>query len=787
MLTSRGDSSRSNANTSETLLTPANVNKAGFGRLFSFPVDYIVMAQPLYVPNVNIPGQGTHNVVYVVTQADSVYAIDADSGTQLWYASMLNGGTTASGTYLPCGSGPGFAQEGIVGTPVIDNNTGTMYLVAKTVLNGTVRHHIHALDITTGSEQPGSPVLIQAQSTSNAGHVTVFKSLHQKNRPGLLLLNNVLYIGFGSNYCNDGNSGWILSYDPSSLSQLKVFNTSPDWGLTSIWQAGVGLTADEAGNIYAETAESTNVHGFDVPTGGQTYCNSVIKLAPDLSIMDYFTPWNVAFLNQHDFDLSSTGAVALPDQPGAYPHELIASGKQGIVYVLDRDNLGMYAPSDNVIQEVSLIPGSTQSIMFGSPAYWNNTVYFAADGAPIQAFPVVNGLLGTPLKIGKYVGSHSPSISANGNTDGVLWVISGPQLYAFNATTMQLIYTTGQAANGRDSLPPIGHFVTQTVANGRVYVGTKASLEAYGLFNVAAFASGGGQSAPVGQTLAAPLQVHAANPYTGQPDVGVTVSFSDGCKIIGGSTCGTFTPTTAVTDSNGNASTSYTVPKTAGTYTLTSTGTGFGSASTTAIAAAGSAVRITSSGGAKQTAAAGSTLPIAIAVKAQDANNNGVPGVTVNFTANNKGVLTPVSAVTDATGIARTSLQLPTTVSTVTVTAFSSGLTSKPTFLEYSVAGPAANIAITNGNGQSGSVGTPLSQALAVSITDQYGNPVPGTAVAFSDGGAGGSFASANPENTDSSGAASQVYTLPINPGSVSISATVSGINNPVVFTETAN
>jgi hypothetical protein len=161
VLTSRGDNSRSNANTSETLLTPSNVNKAGFGRLFSFPVDYVVMAQPLYVPNVNIPGQGTHNVVYVVTQADSVYAIDADTGSQIWYASMLNGGTTASGTYLPCGTAAGFAQEGIVGTPAIDYNggsgIGTMYLVAKTVLNGTVRHHLHALDITTGRRTTGQP------------------------------------------------------------------------------------------------------------------------------------------------------------------------------------------------------------------------------------------------------------------------------------------------------------------------------------------------------------------------------------------------------------------------------------------------------------------------------------------------------------------------------------------------------------------------------------------------------------------------------------------------------
>jgi hypothetical protein len=304
---------------------------------------------------------------------------------------------------------------------------------------------------------------------------------------------------------------------------------------------------------------------------------------------------------------------------------------------------------------------------------------------------------------------------------------------------------------------------------------------------LAAFTSGGGQSATVAQTLAMPLQVQAANPYTGQPYAGVTVSFSDGCKILGGSTCGTFSPATAVTDSNGNASTSYTVPKTAGIYTLTTSGAGFGSASTTAIATAGQTVRIISSGGAKQTAAPGSTLPVPIAVKAQDAYNNGVPGVTINFNANNRGIVTPISAVTDATGIARTSLQLPTTVVTVTVTATSVGLTSKPSFLEYSVAGPPANIVVSGGNNQSGSAGTQLSQALAVTVSDQYGNPISGIAVTFSDGGAGGSFASSNPEQTDSSGTASQLYTLPTNPGAVTINATVSGVNSPAVFSETAN
>src|ERR1700688_1973521 len=255
-VTSRGDNARDGANTNETLLTPGNVNKNGFGRLFSVPVDYVVIAQPLYMPNVSIPGQGTHNVVYVVTQADSVYAIDADTGAQLWYASMLNGGTTASGGYLPCGTGGGFYQEGIPGTPVIDPTTMTMYLVAKTVLNATVRHHLHALDITTGNEQPGSPVLITAQTTSIKGHGMVFNSLYHKNRPGLLMANGLLYMGFGSNYCNDRDSGWVFFYDSASLSKRALFNTSPDYGLTSIWQTGNGLAADEEGNIYVETAET---------------------------------------------------------------------------------------------------------------------------------------------------------------------------------------------------------------------------------------------------------------------------------------------------------------------------------------------------------------------------------------------------------------------------------------------------------------------------------------------------------------------------------------------------
>ena len=526
--TSRVDNSRSNSVTNETLLTPANVNVNGFGHLFRVGVDDVVMAQPLYVPGVEIPDQGTHNVVYVATQADTVYAVDGDNGDNIWKVRLLEGGMPASGDYLPCGTGNGFSQEGIVGTPVIDLSANTIFLVAKTLLSTTVRHHLHALDITTGKEKAGSPVLIAARSTSDKGNVTVFNSLHEKNRPGLLLSKGAVYLGFGSNGCNDADTGWILAYDETSLTQLSAFNTSPDYGLTSVWQAGVGLAADQAGNIFFETAEA-GANGFDVPSGGQTYCNTVLRLSPNLSVSDYFTPWSVAYLNSHDLDLSSSGAVLLPDQDGANTHELIASGKQGYVYVLDRDHLGMYSPGDSeAVQEIALVPGATRAVQFGSPAYWNNTVYFAPNGAPLMAFPLSGGLLGTPKQTSAaYPGSHSPSISANGKNNGILWALTG-QLRAFDASSLQLLYSTDQAPNGRDSFPDIGHFVTQTVANGRVYVGTQNTLEAFGLLQILNISgtpvSVDSPGATTGNTST--ITVAPVNEFAGEVDLSCTLASS---------------------------------------------------------------------------------------------------------------------------------------------------------------------------------------------------------------------------------------------------------------------
>jgi len=390
-------------------------------------------------------------------------------------------------------------------------------------------------------------------------------------------------------------------------------------------------------------------------------------------------------------------------------------------------------------------------------------------------------LLGPSLKTAaSYAGGrHSPSVSANGTSNGVLWVITG-QLLAFDAVSLKLLYTTNQAPNGRDTLPPVGHFVTQTVTNGKVYVGTQNSLEAYGLFHIVTVTGGSAQTATVATALSAPIKVNAANPYTGQPDVGATVNFSDGGK--GGS----FNPASAVTNSSGNASTIYTVPQKAGTYTLTISGTGFGGITTTATATPGATTRIIAWGGGKQTGAAGFNLANAIIAQAQDTYRNGVPGVNIHFTANNGAVPNPSSVVTDANGQAPTTLRLPTTVSTVTVAASSAGLRNV-NFVEYSVAGAAAKVAITGGNDQSARAGTQLPQGLSVLVTDQYGNPVPGVDVDFEDGGAGGAYAYANPGVTSNSGTVTQFYTLPASPKTITITATATGVATPAVFTETAN
>jgi hypothetical protein len=313
-LTGRGDNSRTGTNSNEPYLTPANVNSAQFGKLFAYNVDGYVVAQPLYVPQVSIPGQGTHNVVYVATQHDSVYAFDADTlgtGTPLWSVSFINPGqgiTTVPISDQGCAAVTAYTEVGVMGTPTIDASTGTFYVDAKTkeVVNGVTSyvHRLHALDITTGDEKFGGPVVISASVQGASGEVD-FIPLPQQQRPGLLLSNGTVYLGFGSNGCDTNAQGWVMAYNASTLEQVGVFSTAPGepWG-GSVWQAGVGVALDANGNVFFASANGV----FDENIGGSDISDSVIQLslgANGLSLTDYFTPFDQLNMGQHDLDLGS--------------------------------------------------------------------------------------------------------------------------------------------------------------------------------------------------------------------------------------------------------------------------------------------------------------------------------------------------------------------------------------------------------------------------------------------------------------------------------------------------
>ena len=482
------DNARTSANTWETILTPSNVNSASFGKLFSQPVDGVVVGHPLYLPSVNLPGQGVHNVVYVATMHDSIYAFDADSANAapLWITSIFSyspaGATSVPSSVKKNAATTAWTEVGIVSTPVIDTVTGTLYLVAETYENGNVVHRLHALDVTTGLETLGGPTTIAATYTWN-GITTTFADFYELNRPALLLANGHVYIAFGSNCCNAYSQGWVLSYNPATLQQEGAYTAEPGKTLASIWQKGAGLSADSSGNIYAETAE-----GFYA--SGANLSSSVVKISQSgttLALADWFTPYNQQYLTAHDLDLND-GALILPDQPGPYPHELIAEGKEGTIYLLNRDNLGQFCSTctittgdTQIVQEIPNGAGKES----GTPAYWNNTVYFTGDSNPVQAYTLSNGALVIPPSVQsiKLGGGGHAIITANGNSDGVIWFISGKTLWAMNAITLKTLYTSDQNASGRDTLPPLAHFATPIAADGKVFIGTQNSLVVYGLLS----------------------------------------------------------------------------------------------------------------------------------------------------------------------------------------------------------------------------------------------------------------------------------------------------------------
>lgn len=311
------------------------------------------------------------------------------------------------------------------------------------------------------------------------GTNNVFKDAMQVNRPALLLENGHIYIAFGSNGCRGGKEqGWVVSYEASSLQFEGAFDDEPGPSAAAIWQRGGGLSSDSVGNIYGATADGTF-------KSGTNFGQSVLKLSQtgnSLELVDWFSPFNEEYLDSHDLDLSEP-VLVLPEQGGQYPHLAVTAGKEGTIYLLNRDNMGHFCSlctktDTQIVEELTALAPDT-----GALAYWNNTLYASGAGSTLKALAVSNGLLSKiPIAQSKLTTQgHSPVISANGTTEGVLWQMSGTYLEAFNAKTLAKLYTSGQAANGRDMLPPVPHFSNFVVANGKVYVGTNNSLVTYGL------------------------------------------------------------------------------------------------------------------------------------------------------------------------------------------------------------------------------------------------------------------------------------------------------------------
>jgi hypothetical protein len=494
VLTYHNDNARTGQNLQEQALTPGNVNVSQFGRLFSLPVDGYLYAQPLYVPNVSIGGR-LHNVVYVATEHDSVYAFDADSSssTPLWHTSFIDpvaGVTTVPSDDVSCDDL--VPEIGITGTPVIDATAGILYVAAKTKENGSYVFRIHALAIASGAEAI-APVEIQAtvagtgDGNDGNGHVA-FDPLWAHQRAALLLSNGALYVAFASHCDNGPYHGWVLAYSASTLNLLAAFNATPDGNTGGIWQSGGAPAADAAGNVYVITGNGT----FDADVGGSDLGDSFIKLnGGTLATSDYFTPYNQATLAAADVDLGSGGPLLLPDQAVGPPHLMLSAGKEGTIYVLDRDTMGHFHSGDDsqIVQSMANELGS----LFGTPAYFNNAIYFATGSYGLRAFALSNGQIsllgqGQPTVPYGFPGA-TPVISANGSADGIVWTLqtdqydtSGPAvLHAYTAADVSVeLYNSGQNST-RDDPGPAVKFTVPTVANGKVFVGTQNQLSVYGL------------------------------------------------------------------------------------------------------------------------------------------------------------------------------------------------------------------------------------------------------------------------------------------------------------------
>jgi len=502
VLTWHNDNARTGQNLHETILTPANVNAAKFGKLFTIPVDGKVDAQPLYVSSLSIPGNGTHNVLYVESEHDSSYAFDADTGALLWKVSLLGSGEGPSDD-RSCGQVT--PEIGITATPVIDplqGPHGTMYAIAMSRdASGNYHHRLHALDLATGAEVLGGPVEVQAtypgSGVEGSGNQQLFNPAQHKERAGLLLANGILYTSWSSHCDIPPYTSWVIAYNESTLAQVAVLNLIPNGSDGGIWMAGAGPAADAAGNVYLLTGNGT--FETTLTAGGfpsqQDYGNAFVKMQAPLAgrpmtVVDYFTMSNTVAESDADQDLGSGGIMLLPPVTDAsgQPRELaVGAGKDANLYVVDRNNLGKYNPhSDEIFQEAT---GALSQGVYSSPAWFNGELYYGAVGAALKAFAFTNGAFSANLASQSgnsfpYPGA-TPSISADGTANGIVWAAendANATLHAYDANNLATeLYNSNQAANGRDSFGIGNKFIVPTVANGKVYVGTTAGVGVFGL------------------------------------------------------------------------------------------------------------------------------------------------------------------------------------------------------------------------------------------------------------------------------------------------------------------